>query len=341
MRREADMGPELGAIASSSAPLPERARELVLTLRHVLPFDGAWLAVPDGRSGTYTSLANVDLDDGTVSYLTGPEVARDIDLTGANRPRPPLSPSDLPYPAETLPTWAECLLPAGFREALAGALFARDGRHVGFFALLSGDDQPLSPTVRRRLARVTPLLGDGIDPMRSLLTAARLVQGASAGVVLRSDGSSEELPGLPGHALLAPDSALLGPARAALEARHVYTSFLWPLGGHHAPGGHVRVTALGRCEDMPPPITGTVLLSPPGNLHGLTPRELEVLGLVTEGFSNAEIARALVVSPRTVAAHLEHILAKLSARTRTLAGVRAERDGLFVPWLPAGSPDAR
>jgi DNA-binding NarL/FixJ family response regulator len=92
---------------------------------------------------------------------------------------------------------------------------------------------------------------------------------------------------------------------------------------------------------MPPPITGMVLLSPPGNLHGLTPRELEVLGLVTEGFSNAEIARALVVSPRTVAAHLEHILAKLSARTRTLAGVRAERDGLFVPWLAAGSPDAR
>jgi DNA-binding NarL/FixJ family response regulator len=67
------------------------------------------------------------------------------------------------------------------------------------------------------------------------------------------------------------------------------------------------------------------------DLHGLTPRELEVLGLLVEGCSNHEIARALVVAPRTVAAHLEHVLVKLAAPTRTLAAVRAERDGLYVP----------
>jgi DNA-binding NarL/FixJ family response regulator len=72
-------------------------------------------------------------------------------------------------------------------------------------------------------------------------------------------------------------------------------------------------------------------LSPVTDLHGLTPRELEVLGLLVEGCSNHEIARALVVAPRTVAAHLEHVLVKLSAPTRTLAAVRAERDGLYVP----------
>ena len=44
-----------------------------------------------------------------------------------------------------------------------------------------------------------------------------------------------------------------------------------------------------------------------------------------EASSNSEIARVLVVAQRTVAAHLEHILAKLSAPTRTLAAVRAER----------------
>jgi DNA-binding NarL/FixJ family response regulator len=57
---------------------------------------------------------------------------------------------------------------------------------------------------------------------------------------------------------------------------------------------------------------------------------LEVLGLVVEECSNQEIARTLVVAPRTVAAYLEHILAKLGAPTRTLAAVRAERDGLYV-----------
>jgi DNA-binding NarL/FixJ family response regulator len=74
-----------------------------------------------------------------------------------------------------------------------------------------------------------------------------------------------------------------------------------------------------------------VLVSPPGDLRGLTPRELEVLGLLIDGYSNAAIARALGAAPRTVAAHLEHILVKLAVPSRTLAAVRAERAGLFVP----------
>jgi DNA-binding NarL/FixJ family response regulator len=71
------------------------------------------------------------------------------------------------------------------------------------------------------------------------------------------------------------------------------------------------------------------------DLNGLTPRELEVLGLLVDGRSNREIARALVVAQRTVAAHIEHILVKLATPTRTLAAVRAERAGLYVPRVPA------
>jgi DNA-binding NarL/FixJ family response regulator len=52
---------------------------------------------------------------------------------------------------------------------------------------------------------------------------------------------------------------------------------------------------------------------------------------VIDGYENAAIARALGVAPHTVAAHLEHILVKLGAPSRTLAAVRAERAGLFVP----------
>ena len=72
--------------------------------------------------------------------------------------------------------------------------------------------------------------------------------------------------------------------------------------------------------------------APRQDLRGLTPRELEILGPLGRGSSNAEIARALVVAPRTVAAHLEHILVKMDAPTRTLAAVRAQRSGLYVPW---------
>ena len=63
-----------------------------------------------------------------------------------------------------------------------------------------------------------------------------------------------------------------------------------------------------------------------------------MLGLLVEGCSNQEIARTLVVTPRTVATHLEHVLGKLGAPTRTCAAVRAERDGLYVPAPPRRRP---
>jgi DNA-binding CsgD family transcriptional regulator len=94
------------------------------------------------------------------------------------------------------------------------------------------------------------------------------------------------------------------------------------------------VTVVAAPEDVSPGLTAVALLSPATDLHGLTPRELEVLGHLVEGCSNQEIARRLVVAPRTVAAHLEHVLGKLGTPTRTHAAVRAERDGLYVPAPP-------
>jgi DNA-binding NarL/FixJ family response regulator len=55
----------------------------------------------------------------------------------------------------------------------------------------------------------------------------------------------------------------------------------------------------------------------------LTPRELEVLRLVAEGKTNAEIAQNLFVSVGTVKVHVERIIDKLGASDRTQAAVRA------------------
>ncbi|MGH3782249.1 MAG: response regulator transcription factor [Pseudonocardiaceae bacterium] len=57
-------------------------------------------------------------------------------------------------------------------------------------------------------------------------------------------------------------------------------------------------------------------------MRGLTGRELDVLGLLIEGWSNARIAAALVIAPQAVAANVEHILAKLGAGTALGPGVR-------------------
>ena len=59
----------------------------------------------------------------------------------------------------------------------------------------------------------------------------------------------------------------------------------------------------------------------------LTPREREVIRLLTEGLSNKEIARLLSVSPRTVNFHLDNIYAKLGVNSRTEAAIYALRQG--------------
>ncbi len=60
----------------------------------------------------------------------------------------------------------------------------------------------------------------------------------------------------------------------------------------------------------------------------LSPREREVLELLTKGQTNREIARKLTVSVSTVKIHVEHILAKLGVSDRTQAAVRAIETGL-------------
>jgi HD-GYP domain-containing protein (c-di-GMP phosphodiesterase class II) len=62
---------------------------------------------------------------------------------------------------------------------------------------------------------------------------------------------------------------------------------------------------------------------------GLTLREVEVLTLVARGLTNKEIAERLVISPKTVANHVEHIYTKIGASTRAAASLFAMRHGLL------------
>ncbi len=66
----------------------------------------------------------------------------------------------------------------------------------------------------------------------------------------------------------------------------------------------------------------------PAGLTELTTRELEVLGLVAEGLTNAEIAARLTLSPLTAKTHVSRILMKLGARDRVQLVVMAHQAGL-------------
>ena len=93
-----------------------------------------------------------------------------------------------------------------------------------------------------------------------------------------------------------------------------------------------------------PPVNGAVngAVNGHGNGHaraenaaGLSPREREILGLLAEGRTQGQIATELVISSKTVATHIQHILSKLGVHTRAQAVALAFRRGLVEPDVRA------
>ena len=78
----------------------------------------------------------------------------------------------------------------------------------------------------------------------------------------------------------------------------------------------------------------------PRRVAGLSERETEILGLIVRGRTNAQIARDLVLSEKTVRNHITSIFAKLGVGDREQARARARelglRDGLATGWSPGG-----
>lgn len=87
---------------------------------------------------------------------------------------------------------------------------------------------------------------------------------------------------------------------------------------HVVAGGHV-VPATG----------GDTPSGAPAGRHALSPREIKVLTLVAEGYSNQEIADRLFVTGQTIKFHLANVYRKLGARNRTQAARSAMHQGLI------------
>jgi len=68
----------------------------------------------------------------------------------------------------------------------------------------------------------------------------------------------------------------------------------------------------------------------PGRLEGITDRESEILALITQGMSNADVARLTYLSPNTVKSYIRSVYRKIGATSRTQAVLYGVRHG-FAP----------
>jgi DNA-binding NarL/FixJ family response regulator len=93
-------------------------------------------------------------------------------------------------------------------------------------------------------------------------------------------------------------------------------------------------TVLRRVSKPSESSTGNAISSASADAE-LTPRELEVLQLLAEGLTQPQIARELVISPRTVGTHIQNLLGKLDVHSRAQAVALAHRMGLVRQPLDA------
>lgn len=329
---------EMTEITDSSDSLQDRVDAFVSALRRGMVYDAAWLTVSDPRLRDHAVVGVAGFDPSAADCLALPETTDEITAGGADGVDPHLRLSDLPGVLIDRPIWTGCLGPAGFRSGLGAAVCDGSGQQVGFIGLVNRHDRPPHARARHRLEQLAPLISQGLSPMRSLLAAARMVPDAEAGVALMRDGTTCPLPGMQDHSLLRRGSPAVRVAHGSLAVGQVSQSFLWPAGAADEDAGHVRLTVLAT-TDMSRSVGGLLLLTPAADSGTLTPRELQVLGLLVNGRSNQQIATRLAVTIRTVATHVEHVMRKLDAPSRTSAAVQAEREGLYVPPWPRG--DAR
>ncbi|WP_430782660.1 response regulator transcription factor [Actinoplanes sp. G11-F43] len=320
---------ELVRVAALPGPAQVRSDALMEALRPVLRHDAAWVSLLDPERWLQQPVTVTGYPERVRRHLTSPSFMAEVELVGMHRGRRPIRVVDSPVPASELEVWTGYFEPAGFGEGVSIPLVTADGRYLGLLGAHTESAVPAADPVLDLLVLLTPLIAHVVDPLRRLSVLAGMVRGATAGVVLTGAGRTEELPGLPGFRTAGVDPAALSLVGSLLTPGRSWASFLVPR--EDTSPGLVQVTALACPPEPPGHHRSLVLLGPPPETYGLTRRELQVLGLLVEGRSNAAIARALRITARTAIGHLEHIMLKLGAESRTAAAVRADRQGLYVP----------
>ena len=197
-------------------------------------------------------------------------------------------------------------------------------------------------------ARCGPILVvDDDDQMLELL--ATLLGGAGYAVRTAATGAAaiaaleQDPPALAILDVCLPDLSGYEVCRRIRERHGAAVAVLFVSGERTEPVDRVAGLLIGADDYLVKPFAPDELLARAGALlrrreqpasgHApvLTPREREVLDLLARGLANHEIAEQLVISPKTVGTHVEHIYGKLGVRSRVEALTAGYRLELLTP----------
>jgi DNA-binding NarL/FixJ family response regulator len=161
--------------------------------------------------------------------------------------------------------------------------------------------------IEPRLARLLPSLFSGPS---NAVSASKSLKKATFGVTV----PSQEM--------------LTSPESQGMQAQGIQTSGLTQsLANTTSPSGDLPQKRFASNPTMP---LSPHLQKEASSTHGLTGREVDVLKLITEGRTNQDIARHLVITQNTVKTHMKNIFHKLGVSDRTGAAVKALRENLLA-----------
>jgi DNA-binding CsgD family transcriptional regulator len=309
----------IGATASSAAPVSERVEEIFDHLRTLIPIEAGLISAIDVVTRRSKVVINQGYPASFAAYLNGGDFNAEMIEPFALPLRGwPVRQRELPVDPLSLRSITEYFTPAGLIEGLLGALITTDGRYVGFIDISNCDSSHPSDEACAVVGTMAPTLANVVDPLQSARWLVSTLAEDCVAVGLLGGGVVVPLQG---ESNLELNSALYRAAARLLAEGPPTAAFLWPTSG-----GTWYECRTFRCRDHTLVLTTTEIKRP----HELTRRELEVLSMLVDGHSNADIASQLSVAPRTVKAHVEHILEKLEVPSRAAAVGRAFQEGLLL-----------
>jgi hypothetical protein len=314
----------MAEIAAAAGSVEQRADALLGSLRGVIPYAAAWIGTRDPETRRHRRVGSYGDTASLARYFALPEADDEVEQLGLNRFQPPVPASALPVPLAETRAWGEYLLPAGYDDGVAMALFTDDGRHLGFLSLLTGDSRHRTASYGGLLASLRPTIVKALDRLPSLASAAQLTGDAVGGIAITRAGRGVRVPGLPTHPLLVEGSAALAVARRYARAPGTVSTFLSPWAG-----GLLRVSVLDCRDETADHLCSLVLIRPAGDASHLRPSDVRLLGALVEGWDDERLRSGLGLSdPSGYAQELARRFALPSAQALVQ---HAAREGLFLP----------